>query len=291
MELKQISTLTRSLLRELRNSLFSVKVENLPETQKVEVVNPQEAQETVEVSNLIDVRPELKDIVKTIESKIQKFDDTATKKDIVKALKDLKTKPVKDLTPEVIKGIDKSVKLLEKLSTAKPDYSELIKVLEKDEEEVDPLEKYARFDEIKTYFNEKQLKELKNAIKSINTSGGSSGGAIKNQDGPITAANPLPVLADAKEYLDMEGGGLVTVGTTAVEVTFTGVTQAITIQAHPDNTGILYVGKSDVTNLGANAITLLDAGDSIELSYNDATNGLYVVSDTAGQQFIKGALL
>jgi len=114
---------------------------------------------------LIDVRPELKEVVKTIEDKVQQFDDTAQKKDIVKAIKDLKTKPVKDLTPDVIKGIDKTVKTLEKLVKAKPDYSELVKALDK--EPVDNLEKYARYDEIQTRFNEKQLKELKDAIKSI----------------------------------------------------------------------------------------------------------------------------
>jgi len=243
MELKQISTLTRSLLRELRNSLFSVKVENLPETQKVEVVNPQEAQETVEVSNLIDVRPELKEIVKTIEAQLDKFDNTAQKKDIVKALKDLKTKPVKDLTPEVIKGIDKSVKLLEKLSTAKPDYSEIVKALDKEDDDKDPLEKYARFDEIKTYFNEKQLKELKNAIKSINTSGGSSGGAIKNQDGPITAANPLPVSATlnvgdieigAVELKDHDGTDRLEITTAnAAKVDGSAVTQPVSATALP----------------------------------------------------------
>lgn len=109
----------------------------------------------------------------------------------------------------------------------------------------------------------------------------------------VTIDNPAdnPVIIDNKESTDLEGGGIVSVGTTAVEVTFTGVTQAITIQAHPDNTGILYVGKSDVTNLGANALVLLDAGDSIELEYNDASNAVYVVSDTAAQQFIKGAVL
>jgi len=59
---------------------------------------------------------------------------------------------------------------LEKLVKAKPDYSELVKALDK--EPVDNLEKYARYDEIQTRFNEKQLKELKDAIKSISVGSG-----------------------------------------------------------------------------------------------------------------------
>lgn len=89
---------------------------------------------------------------------------------------------------------------------------------------------------------------------------------------------------------DLEGGGKVAVGTTAVEVTFAGVPQAIIISADPSNEGVLYVGKSDVTNLGGNAFCFLYAGEHIELSYNDKNNPIYVVADTADQNFWKGAL-
>jgi len=90
---------------------------------------------------------------------------------------------------------------------------------------------------------------------------------------------------------NIEGGGKVSVGTTAVEVTFTGDTTSIIITADKDNTGILYIGESDVTNLGANAMTYLEAGDSITIDYDDTDNAVYVVSDTASQYFWKGALL
>ncbi len=90
---------------------------------------------------------------------------------------------------------------------------------------------------------------------------------------------------------DIEGGGKISVGTTAVEATFTGTTETITITAHIDNSGVLYVGKSNVTNLGANAAYVLWAGMSVTLDYNDDTNAVYVVSDTASQNFIKGATL
>ena len=90
---------------------------------------------------------------------------------------------------------------------------------------------------------------------------------------------------------DIEGGGKVSVGTSAVEVTFTGATKAIIITADQDNDGILYVGESNVTNAGANAMTYLEAGDSITIDYEDSSNAVYVVSDTASQNFWKGALL
>jgi len=90
---------------------------------------------------------------------------------------------------------------------------------------------------------------------------------------------------------DMEGGGKVSVGTSAVEMTFTGETNSIILTADTDNTGVLYVGKSDVDNTGANAIAFLESGDNIVLSYNDSDNALYVVSDTASQNVWKGSLL
>jgi len=108
--------------------------------------------------------------------------------------------------------------------------------------------------------------------------------AIKlNSDGSL--------VIDSKESTDIEGGGTVSVGTTAVEVTFTGVTQTIIITSDKNNTGLIFIGESNVTNLGANAMTFIQAGDSIELEYNDSDNAVYVVSDTASQTIYKGALL
>lgn len=108
--------------------------------------------------------------------------------------------------------------------------------------------------------------------------------AIKlNTDGSL--------VVDSKETTDLEAGDLEAVGTTVVEVTFSGVTQVILITSHPDNVGLIYGGKSDVTNAGLNAGFILQPGDAVELDYNDITNGVYVVSDTAAQQFLKMALL
>ena len=90
---------------------------------------------------------------------------------------------------------------------------------------------------------------------------------------------------------DIEGGGKVSVGTSAVEVTFTGAPHSIIIRADRNNTGLLFIGESNVTNTGANSLTYLEAGDSLTIDYDDADNAVYVVSDTASQNFYKGALL
>ncbi len=90
---------------------------------------------------------------------------------------------------------------------------------------------------------------------------------------------------------DMEGGGKVSVGTTAVEVTFTGTPKKIIISADTANTGVLYWGESNVTNLGANAMGFLLKNDVLVLDFDDVSNAVYVVSDTASQNFWKGAIL
>jgi hypothetical protein len=102
-------------------------------------------------------------------------------------------------------------------------------------------------------------------------------------DGSIALATEDPT--------DIEGGGAVTIGTTAVNLTFTGTTHSIILTASQSNTGIIYIGKSTVTSAGANALTFLMPGESLTLDYNDTTNALYAVSDTASQSLFKGATL
>src|SRR5210317_1195939 len=91
------------------------------------------------------------------------------------------------------------------------------------------------------------------------------GAVLHDKDGnDITSSNPLPVqpIDGPLTHNDMEGKGFVTVGTTAVELTFSGTTEGITISSAVTNTGILYVGKSDVASDGSNAIAFLDVGES-----------------------------
>ena len=106
---------------------------------------------------------------------------------------------------------------------------------------------------------------------------------------PYTSSNPFPT--NQVTSTNIEGKGKNAVGTTAVEVTFTGTPTAIIIKADKDNTGLLFVGKSDVTNLGANAFIPLEAGEAIAVELNDTTNAVYVVSDTAAQNYWAGAVL
>ena len=98
------------------------------------------------------------------------------------------------------------------------------------------------------------------------------------------------ILLGATVIPDNFKGGCVFVGTTAVEVTFTATPiKKIIISSESVNTGILYIGPSDVTYLGGNAIAELVAGDRIEFDYDDSSNALYVVASIAAQHFFKGA--
>lgn len=107
------------------------------------------------------------------------------------------------------------------------------------------------------------------------------------QDDIITAIDNINELQRAT---DMEGKGQVAVGTTAVELTFTGTPESIIIQADEDNSGYIYVGKSDVASDGSNAIIKLNGGSSITMDYDDTTNAVYVVGSAASQNVWAGAL-
>ncbi len=86
-------------------------------------------------------------------------------------------------------------------------------------------------------------------------------------------------------------GGPVTVGTVAVELTFTGITKVISIKAASTNTGLIWFGASDIDNTGANALGELTADSAVEIELNDIAAAVYVVSDTAAQKVYKAALI
>ena len=86
-------------------------------------------------------------------------------------------------------------------------------------------------------------------------------------------------------------GGVVTVGTSAVELTFTGTTQVISIKSASTNTGLIWFGGSNIDNTGANAIGELTADSAVEIELNDASVPIYVCSDTATQKVYKMALV
>ena len=97
-------------------------------------------------------------------------------------------------------------------------------------------------------------------------------------------------IGEAGISTDAEGGS-VTVGTSEVEITFTGTTDFIMIQSDIDNTGYIYIGKTGVLTGGTNVLAKLEPGASIELSYDDSTNALYAISGTAGQTIYKAGLI
>lgn len=86
----------------------------------------------------------------------------------------------------------------------------------------------------------------------------------------------------------LEGGGKISVGITPISVTFNIKPRQIIITSDKDNTGLLYVGNSNITSTGDNALTYLMAGDIITLDYDNNTP-IYVVSSTTSQYFWKGA--
>lgn len=114
---------------------------------------------------------------------------------------------------------------------------------------------------------------------------------ITINDDPISASNPVPVTSVHHTSKDLEGNGFTTVGTTAVEIPFSGTTESIIISSAITNIGTIYVGKSGVQSTGSNAIAFLDTAESLTMDYDDATNPFYVVSDTAAQSVMAGALL
>ena len=114
--------------------------------------------------------------------------------------------------------------------------------------------------------------------------GATTGGNIKvSLEEYDDASNPV--------RKDLEGGGKTSIGDAATAVVFTGVTTHILITADIDNTDMLYVGESNITSAGANAITFLQPGDAIELGYDDTDNPLYIVAGSGTQNYWKGALL
>lgn len=121
-------------------------------------------------------------------------------------------------------------------------------------------------------------------------------GILDENLNPFSESNPLAVDIefDANSNpirSNLEGGGMVSVGTTPVEMTFTGVPFHILLTADINNTGTLYVGKSNVTSTGANAVTFLQPGDALSMAYDDSSNAVYVVASAASQNVWKGALL
>jgi len=281
-ELTKLVTFLKNWWESIKAHTFNVIVDNQIEFPEIPEVNIPDYPTEIKVSNLEEIKPidKFADIVKAIEKQNKEL--KPQDKNIVNELKTIQTelkKEKKDLTPEVIKGISELIKSVDSKSI---DFSALENEIKNLYELISAVKEY---DEIKVKLNGKQFEKLSKKTAQAIAAGGATGQYDKQI---LEAVNNVSGL---QRSTDLDGGGKVSVGTTAVEITFTGTPESIIISADIDNTGTLYVGKSDVTNLGANAITFLNAGDAITLEYDDTTNALYIVSDTASQNFWKGALL
>ena len=114
---------------------------------------------------------------------------------------------------------------------------------------------------------------------------------IKDHDGTDRAE----VTSDKALRVDQHtpigiNGAPVTVGTSAVEMTFTGTTKVISLKSASTNSGLIWFGPSNVTNAGANAYGELTADSAVEIELNDASVAIYCISDTASQKVYKVAL-
>lgn len=101
----------------------------------------------------------------------------------------------------------------------------------------------------------------------------------------------LDVIDKNSVKTNLEGVGDLTVGTSEVEIAITGTTVTIRIRADIGNTGIIFIGKTGVLSDGSNDFVRLNAGDEVIIDYDDSSNALYAISDTAAQTINVGALL
>lgn len=110
---------------------------------------------------------------------------------------------------------------------------------------------------------------------------------VVDSSGGIRVGGTLAV--DEVEITDFNGG-TVAIGTAAVELTFTGVTQSIMITADHVNGTNIYLGGSLVSQSGSAAIVSLWPGESCSIDLNDGTAPLYAVAAGTGQKIYKVAL-
>lgn len=130
-------------------------------------------------------------------------------------------------------------------------------------------------------------------VNSVTTVSNLTNGSVNILTGTVTRTSNIGTIESGTVTTRGTGfeGGTVSVGTAAVELTFTGITRTISVTADSNNGTMLYVGPSSVTQAGANAIVRLDAGYGWSIDLNDASAPLYVVAGTTGQKAYKAALL
>ena len=83
---------------------------------------------------------------------------------------------------------------------------------------------------------------------------------------------------------DIETQDLITVGPTAVEITFTNDAGQVILCAGDANSGNIFIGKSDVANNGNKAFAVLAPGQTRAFPYDKSVNALYAISSTYNQK-------
>lgn len=110
---------------------------------------------------------------------------------------------------------------------------------------------------------------------------GQPGLVILNPDGSTVGGS------STSPSSDFEHGGNSNVGTSAEQIVIesTPAAHGVLIRAHKDNTGTVYIGKSDVTAGSADATDgmPLQAGESLTLNVDNA-NKVYAIGSAAGQK-------
>lgn len=311
----------------IKQSIFKVegKVDvDFPEVQKVEIVNPSEPSETVEVSNLSTLAESFSKVVLELNN------------NLINSLDGLKNLIPKDKTSEITNKIEKLSKSLSKdldLSSVIKGLSDVKKGIDrieipKNEVDLKPilteikrlgelipdLSEYSKYGEFKVLLNPEQLDKLVKALNvSLAVSGGgggnqyTAGDSITGGVGPLImgksdstgVATPIRVKeTTGKMVVTLDGNSSVLaqgtfttgsksgIGTSQVQLVSSGSnSMALTIQADISNTGTVYVGKTGVT------AGTTDATDGYPLLagdsidiYYNAPANVYLIASAAGQK-------
>jgi len=114
---------------------------------------------------------------------------------------------------------------------------------------------------------------------------------LNNLINPATEDKQDDIIEAVSNRVDLEGLGNLSVGITQTEIVITGEPHSIRIRAATTNTGIIFIGEDGILSDGSNDFVRLESGDEIVINYNDTTNALYAISDTADQKINIGILL
>ena len=274
---------------------FTQAIKSLPKPpEKIEVTNSQE--QTKDVQKVITTAS------KDIRKKIGEIDTSIDLQPVLDKLDEFEKKSPQITFPQAIDYTEKLKELSSKLDF---DFSPMVSAIKANKTDKIPFT-FNKRGELMVYVDrtgggggggglstlqESYLKKVSDNVGNVDeiedkldTLNGKVSTETK-QDDIITALGAI----DLKETTGMNGGP-VTVGTSAVEMTFSGITQSIKIASASTNAGTIYIGKSDVTSAGLNALDELVTGQALIMELNDASEPIYAVASIAAQKVYKQAL-